>query len=180
MKISVDLNLDWIEEGGSVDETVKEMIIDKVVQDTRKNISDKIMEQATESIMVKVDALVEELWSDFMDKRVKITDKYGDPIEHHDSIKSMLKTKLDTFLDSKVTANGTPVKPGECGYNTRPRIEWLLDSRIAEHTKGFVDKVQKDFDAKLKVALNAKLQESMASAMLKNIDMSKILSNIKD
>ena len=177
MKFQVEVDVDWLEEGGSIDGAIQEEIILKVVESVRKNISDKIMEHATASIMTKVDVMVEELWSDFMEKRVKITDKYGDTIEHHDSIKSMLKTKLDTFLDSKVTSDGKPVKSGECGYNTRPRIEWLLDSRITEHTKKFVDNVQKDFDLRLKTALSDKLQSSLAASMLKNVDIGKALGN---
>jgi len=177
MIIETKIEVDWLEEDGSIDDAIRESIVAGVIRTVQKDISAKIEARVTEEITNRVDALTDSLWKDFMEKRVTITDKYGDPVESHDSIKDMLKAKLDHFLNQRVDRDGKPYPNNkECPYGSKPRVEWLMDWRINEHTTNFVKTVQNDFDIRLKSALNEKLKASLSASMLKNIDLNKAIS----
>lgn len=175
MIIDIKVDIDWLREDGSIDDTIREAVVSGVINTVKKDVAAQIETRAAEEINQRVDVLIDSLWTDFMEKRVTITDKYGDPVESHDTIKDMLKARLDRFLNERVDSSGKVVKTTPCPYNAKPKLDWLIDSRIEAYTKDFVQKTQADFDVRLKGALNEKLKASLSASMLKNIDLGKLI-----
>lgn len=175
MTVECKINIDWIEDG-SIDEIIQERIVDEAVASIRTAIASKVDVLAVDILNTRVNTMLDEIWENFMEKRVNITDKYGDPIESHESIKDMLKAKLDDFINQKVDSNGQAYPPSKsCPHGAKPRLDHLMAVAINEHTKTFVNQVQRDFDIRLKETLNATLKESISSSMLKAVNIGEIL-----
>ena len=175
MIIECKVELDWIEDE-SVDEMIQAKIVKEAVSQVGASITKKVDEMAIEILNTRVNAMIDDIWANFMEKRVNLTDKYGDTVESHDTIKDMLKSRLDDFINQQVDENGKPLVGGRCGYNTMRQIDWLIKKMIVDHTGKFMQTVQRDFDMQLKETLNKALKDTITSSMLKNVDISSLIS----
>ena len=175
MTVDCKINIDWIEDG-SIDEVIQDKIVAEAVASIKTAIAAKVDGLAVDILNTRVNTMLDEIWANFMEKRVNITDKYGDPIESHESIKDMLKAKLDDFINQRVDAEGKVYPPSsKCPYNSKPRIEYMMDKLVASHTKTFIDGVQRDFDMRLKETLDKGLKSAISSSMLKQVDVGSLL-----
>lgn len=174
LTVECKVQIDWIEDG-SVDEIIQEMIVEEAVSKVSKSIQGQVDKMAVEILDQRVNAMIDDIWANFIEKRVNLTDKYGDVVESHNSIKDMLKARLDGFINQQVDSSGNPVPVGKCGYNTKRRIDYMIDVVAKNHTDIFMKGVQQDFDMKLKAMLDAKMKSAVSSSLLKNIDVGKLL-----
>lgn len=178
MIVDCKVELDWIEDG-SIDDVVRQAIIDTAIEKIGASISEKVDSMAVEILNTRVNSMIDDIWENFMEKRVNITDKYGDPVESHESIKDMLKSRLDGFVNQRVDREGKPLPSGKCGYNDAPRLEWLMGEVLRKHTEPFMKSVQQDFELRMKAALNDGLKKSLSESMLKNVDVAAIMATVK-
>ena len=176
MQIECKINVDWIEED-DVDKVIQNKIIAATVETIKKEIAAKVDLLSVSILETRVNGMIDEVWENFMEKRVNITDKYGDTIESHESIKDMLKARLDDFINQRVDSEGKTYASNSknCPYNAKPRLDYLLEKALKLHTEPFIKQVQNDFDLKLKATLDAKLKSAISASMLQNINIDKML-----
>lgn len=176
MTVKCEISLDWIEDG-SIDEIIQDRIITETVAAVKISIQKQIDSMAVDILNTRVNAMLDQIWIDFIEKRVNLTDKYGDVVETHDSIKDMLKARLDNFINQRVDKDGKPFTGNSCGYNSKPKIEWLLEDISKKHTDNFIKQIQQDFELKLKQQFNAALKDKISESMLKTVNVAQLLAN---
>jgi len=144
MKINVEFDLDWVSEDQSIDEAVQKKIINGIVGGMDDRIKKLIQKEADNRLVEKLDGVIDNLFSDFMTRNVVITDKWGDEVSRYESVNELLKEKFDTFLTEPVDSNGKALGKNECGYNEKPRIEYLVSKNIDGQVEKICTKIEKD------------------------------------
>jgi len=171
MKISVDFNLDWIEEERDLDEAIQSRIISEVV----KKVSEKINETAIEKISLKVNEILDEkiktMFDDFMDKSFDVCDQWGDVKHKNVNVKNLLKEKLDKLLTEKVDLNGNPTQ-----YNGTLRYLQILDQQSKKQIDEFITNISKTVIAGVKADINEEAQKKITKAILGDYDLKKLIS----
>lgn len=178
MIIECKIELDWIGDG-SVDEKIQARIVKAAVDQVGASIAKRVDDLAVEILDTRVNAMIDDIWANFIDKRVNLTDKYGDTVESYDSVKDMLKARLDGFLNQQVDKDGKVIPVGKCGYNTTNRINWMMENIVNKHTESFMKQVQVDLYSKLKATLDKSLKETISASMLKTVDVSSLINAAK-
>ena len=77
MKINIEVDVEWIGEEGNIDEIIKKEISDTVVNTITKKIEKEMEEKATAAVSGKVDDMCNSLISEFLKRKVTVTDKWG-------------------------------------------------------------------------------------------------------
>jgi len=171
MKISVDFNLDWIEEERDLDEAIQSRIISEVV----KKVSEKINETAIEKISLKVNEILDEkiktMFDDFMDKTFDVCDQWGDVKQKGVNVKNLLKEKLDKLLTEKVDQNGNPTQ-----YNGTSRYLQILDQQSKKQIDEFITNISKNVIQGVKADINEEAQKKITKAILGDYDLKKLIS----
>jgi len=171
MKISVDFNLDWIEEERDLDEAIQSRIISEVV----KKVSEKINETAIEKISLKVNEILDEkiktMFDDFMDKSFDVCDQWGDVKHKNVNVKNLLKEKLDKLLTEKVDLNGNPTQ-----YNGTLRYLQILDQQSKKQIDEFITNISKNVIQGVKADINEEAQKKITKAILGDYDLKKLIS----
>jgi hypothetical protein len=181
-KFSVEVEVDWLEEGQSVDELIKSEIIYKV----SKSVEERLQKAALEKFDAKVlecvgniEAKIVELSNKFIDDFVA-NQKFPQPKNSYDknpemkTIQEIFISKLDASLTTRVDKNGTPSDYSSVGT----RLDWLVgrlaekhaDEKVKDHVKNIKEHIEKYILEKVKGEIMTQLSDSV----LKKIDFSKI------
>ena len=148
MKINVEFNLDWINEDDSIDEAVQRNIIKGIVGGIDDRIKALVQKEADNRLVEKLDVVINNLFSDFMTRNVVITDKWGDEVSRYESVNELLKEKFDNFLVEPVDSKGKALGKNKCGYNEKPRIEYLVAKNIDDKVHEICVKIEKDITSR--------------------------------
>jgi hypothetical protein len=154
-RFTVEVELDFLNEDGSIDEALRDEISAKVVS--------SISAAAQKSVQQKVDALLDEKMKGmsmvigdqlnakmeaFFNEPRNITDKWGDVTKKNVCINDMLKQACEAFMTQNVDRDGHPTD----GYSTREtmsRASWfakkigepMYSDAITRTVKDITDKV---------------------------------------
>lgn len=171
MKISVDFNLDWIEEERDLDEAIQSRIISEVVA----KVSEKLKETAIEKISLRVNSILDEkiktMFDDFMDKTFDVCDQWGDVKQKGVNVKELLKEKLDKLLTEKADQNGNPTQ-----YSGTVRYIQILDQQSKKQIEDFVSSISKNVISGIKNDINEEARKRITDAILKDYDLKKLIS----
>lgn len=190
MKFNITAEIDWLsdndperEEGEeiSIDAEIKRQIVNAIVRKLSGDFQKKIEEETKVLLQEQINGIknqigdhINNMLSEFGNRPVVITDKYGDVQERHESVNEMIKTQYDLFLDGKVDDNGKPITG--CSYGkTHSRIEWMITKRIDEKAKDFMRTVIEQVDAQLKKSLDAEVKARVSAKIMEKLDMSKLI-----
>jgi N-acetylglucosamine kinase-like BadF-type ATPase len=166
MKLSVEIELDWIEEDGSIDEEIKRELVQGVKNAIRKSCmadmetkSKAAFSEAVHRASEKIDAKAISFAEEWLNKGVYVTDKWGD-VKDSGTISDMIKRSFDNLLERRVDANG---KFTSDSYGSKFKlIEFLtkhkVEQEVAERLKGF----QNDMDKKIDAAINAGIKSNVS------------------
>lgn len=163
MKISIEV--DWIEEGGDLNEIVKGEIIHGVKKAiakdclaTMKDQSKQAFDEAVTSASAKISEKALEFADNWLENEVEITDKWGDkdkPI----SIKDLIKRNFDNLLERKVDSQGRFTD----SYNSKFRlIEYLTNKRLEEEVETRMQGFKKDIDSRIKEAIEKSIKDNVS------------------
>ena len=101
MKFNVEIELDYIEEDGSVDDEVKFQLINGIFERLQVGIKEDIKKKVEEKTLAMIDNeisdKVQEVFNDFTNKEISVTDQFGDVVKSYKSIIDMIKEKFDGF-----------------------------------------------------------------------------------
>ena len=174
MKLAFEVDIDLFEEneqGFSLKETIENKIVTEVINRCYKVASEKIEVQISSKIMEQVEKKSNEVFDDFMNRPIVVTDRYGDPVETG-TIKTILKSKFDKWNDEKVDERGS-VK----GYGAnKTRLEWLIESQLMKYGDEFVKKAVKEVSTKLETTLTDNLRDMIGKKIAEKIGLNKLLA----
>lgn len=174
MKLNIEIDLDWIDEEKGLDEVVKEQIINGVVSQVQKKITDKIEEKVNNIIDVEIVQTInkktDELFTDFINRPVTLSDNYGSKIKVYDSMEMLIKERFDNFLTQTVDKNGNA---SNSSYDTKfKRLEFIIDKQLSdfanEFTTNAVKKVSEEIKQHVKDGLTTKLGAELMNVLKVN------------
>lgn len=156
MKVKVEVDIDWIEEDGNIDEEVKYQIIEGVKGAISKQCLDKVENKASEQIdnaisqsitaaSAKIEQEAVQFARDWLDKKVVVTDRWGD-VKKEASISDLIKETFDNLLEKKVDEKGRFVS----GYGGGTKlINWLTGNRVQEIVQEKLKDLGKNIDKQI-------------------------------
>lgn len=173
MKLNLELEIDWIDEDMSIDDVVKEEIINSITNKIQKKIEsevhDKVNKSINETTIAKIDSMVESLFNEFMNKPVTINDDYGDIIEQYDNVFAVIKKKFDGFMEQKVDKNG---RSDNSRYGKYTRLEYIIDNQLRDFAEKFttdaVKKVSEEIKLHVQNGLTTKLGKELMTVLKVN------------
>ena len=131
-------------------------------------MKDSVKRKVSKRVSSKVDGWIMEQLHSFCDRRIEITDKWGDTKEHHESVIDMFKAKFDSFFNASVDEKGKTLTT--CAYGKRKtRIDHMLDKKAEE----YLASITKDMDYRIKNAIDkatkAKIEEKIKKHVLDKV-----------
>lgn len=174
MKLTVEIDLDWLSEDGSVDATVKEEIISRITGHIDKATMDSIKADAAKTASRQINVRINELLDGFLNgDPIIITDSYGDKKQQYENVREMMKERFDKFMSMPVDQNGKPTNSCNSGYGNRSysNLEFLLDSLIKERFEEASKRIVLDTEAKIKKAIESTVKAQISDALLNKIDL---------
>lgn len=172
-KFNIEVDLDWFEEDGSLDDSLKAEIASGIIAkvscaaiaDVEKKVQAKIEEIDAQVIQKTNDAISEKLaecLDDFLHKPRTITDKWGDPKKKGVSVVDMLKAACDNYIEQEVDYQGN----ASSGYSGKQkRIDYIIGKLIDTKMKKAVD----DACEKVSDALESYVEDSIREKLTDNI-----------
>ena len=125
MKISVELDIEWLSEGSTIDEQVKSDVIDKVAKQVVKGVNGDAINSLAKKAQDSIDERVSLLMDEFLSQPFQKRDRWGEPVGESIHIKDLLKNRLDTMLTDNVDSNGNITQ-----FNGKPRYETLINKEL--------------------------------------------------
>ena len=116
LEIKVDLADIYNDGESDVGEIIEDRVIAEIAKAIRKDIEKETLVKISARIAEVVDGWILEEITKFTDRKITITDKWGDPKEYHESVNDLLKAKFDSFLTEKVDKDGKTISA--CGYGS--------------------------------------------------------------
>lgn len=178
MKFNVEIELDWVEPDGSIDEEVRKEIINGISRKINTKSQEEIVKQVEKKISDEVESIisnqVNKVVKDFLNKGVKITDSYGD-VKKEIVIKDLLKEKFDKFMVQKVDSKGQ-----ESTYHVvGTRFEWIVDDRIKRYCDKKTEKMVADVEDRIKEIFTDELEVKIKDKIVKQIGLEDLISKSK-
>ena len=181
MKFNIEVELDYIDEEGCLDDAIKDSILKSVTQVVMKKVSEQVDAKLDEIIIKaatdKANQIVNEITEDFTTKAFTKIDKYGDEIETDVTVKKILKKKFDDFWTARVDKGGS-----DSGYNNKvmSRVEWKIDELIRDHSAQFAKTLTTDTENKIKATMKKNLQASIGAKLVSELGFDKLLLEHKE
>lgn len=169
MKINVSVDLDWIEEDGSLDDEVKHELISgiksaishdclaKVEKEASTQIN-KAIQAAIDGAKAKIEEKAVAFADDWLENEVEITDKWGDPTERT-TVKDLIKKTFDGLMTKAVDAQGKFTD----GYHSKSTLlQWLTGKRVQDVVEEKMVGLGKDIDNQITEAVNAGIRKNVS------------------
>ena len=161
MKVNVSVEIDWIEEDGSIDDEIKHELIlgvkraiSKTCMKDMETQSKLAFDDAVQQASAKISKKALDFADAWLENEVEITDKWGDK-QDKITVKGLIKRSFDNLLERKVDSNGkfsssygADTKLIE--YLTNKRVEDEVSKRMKDFGKGIDDRIKKAIDKSIK------------------------------
>lgn len=175
MKLNLEIELDWIDEDSTLDETVKREIVNRVVKLVKEQVEKSALEKTEKLVHNRIEKLVDknvnQFFRNYLKQSVAVTDKWGDTVQTYKSLKELVKEKFDNFLTEKVDKDG---RAG--GYNANmKRIDYLIDVQIKGFAKTFSDETVTKVRKEVEVQLNDSLKKKIGGEITQLLKIDKML-----
>lgn len=176
MNLKLEIQLDWINEEMSLDETVKQNIIgavvDKIQASVEKQVKGEIDKTINETTVKKISELTENLFNDFMNRPVTIGDGYGSTIKVYNNVTEIIKERFDNFMTQKVDDQGRAAT----GYSAKhERIKFIIDNQLNDFAKKFTDEAVKKVSGEIKLHVADGLTAKLGAELMKVLKVNEML-----
>ena len=171
-KFNIEVDLEWLGEGGDLDQIIKDEIIAsitskvsaKAIGEAQEKIEARIEEDVTQAVGTKLNLLLE----DFFTKPRTITDKWGNVTSTDISVTELLEESCDKFIDGYVDKNGNPCHSNSYGDKKR-RIDYIIekhiDFKLQQSISNAAAEVKKGLQKYLDETLKAQIGENVAQVI---------------
>lgn len=178
MKLNLEIQLDWIDEDMNLDETVQQNVIDAIVEKIQKNVESKVEGKINaiidETILAKINTLTENLFNDFMNKQVSITDNYGSKIKVYPNVTAVIKERFDNFMEQTVDDQGKTYD-GTYGSKHR-RLTFIIDKQLKDFAEKFTTEAVKTVSAEIKLNVQQGLTTKLGAELMKVLKVNEMLA----
>jgi uncharacterized membrane protein YheB (UPF0754 family) len=180
LKLNIEVEIDWAgdgEDGINPDQVVKNEIVNAIIRKMSDTFQKQVESEAMSLVRERLNEVVSEMLTNFMERPVIITDRYGDVKEKHENVKEMVKEEFDNFLTARVDNDGRELGKDRCGYggNSCTRVEWLIHKRVDTQAHNFVAKVVQEVDAQINKSLDKAFKEKVSAALMKKLDITEVV-----
>jgi hypothetical protein len=177
MKLNLEIELDWIDEEMNLDETVKQNVIDAVVNKVQKGIEEKVEKKINEAIdatvISKINEKTEALFDEFMNREICISDRYGDKIKVYPNMSDLIKERFDKFMEQTVDEKGNTYD-GDYGPKYK-RIYFIIDKQLKDFSNKFTDEAVKTVSAEIKEHVKDGLTNKLGAELMKVLKVNDML-----
>jgi|SRR6185503_7174847 len=178
MKLNVEIDLDWIDESMSIDETIKQNIIESIVNRIQEKVEEKVEGKINDiidsTIVSKINTLTENLFNDFMNKEIQITDSYGSTIKQYPNVTAVIKERFDNFMNQTVDDKGNTY---EGSYGTKyKRLTFIIDKQLKEFADAFTKDAVKKVSDEIKTHVQTGLTTKLGAELMKVLKVNEMLS----
>ena len=171
-RFNITVDLDFMEEDGSIDEELWEAVRSEIVFKAAKAVSDKMMKEIEDAVSGEVGGInttigtkLNQMMEEFFNEPRDITDRYGDVVKKGVCVRDQLKASCDNFLDQKVDSNGNP---SDSWSAKQTRLQYIIgkavDYSMQHEIKSAVDKVVKSIKDNVADIINHQMSEKLRSA----------------
>ena len=176
MRFNIEVELDYINEEGCLDEAIKESILHKITETVMEKVGKEVDAKLDEIVVMaakeKASKIVDQITEDFVTKEFTKLDPSGDEIETGLTVKALLKREFDAFWKANVDKQGR-----QSNYGTmKPRIEWKIDALIEKHSKEFAQTLTTDTENKIKNTMRDNLSASIGAKLVSELGFDKMLT----
>lgn len=163
MIFDVKVEVDWIEEGGNIDEELKQAVVSQIITQAKSSAVEQIKALVYNQAKNQINTWILEELHKFADRPIRLTDKWGDTVEHHQCLSDMFKEQFDQFFDASVDKNGKPIDG--CGYGGKlSRIDYLMDTMTAKQLATATEKI----DREIKRTLDKNMENIIKEKIVKH------------
>lgn len=164
MKLNIQVELDWLDEEGGIDEEVQSQIIDgvksaiskdclKLVEKKTQKAIDDGLEAAISLMKIKVD----DFFEDWLNNEAVITDKYGD-VTAKGTLKDIIKQEFNNVMNEKVDKEGRPSSYG----SSYTRLEFVTGKKVKLVVNDYLNSYGKDMDKVIKETIEAGIKSRVS------------------
>lgn len=179
MKLNLEIELDWVDEESNLDETVKQNVIDAVVNkiqtNVEKQVSGKINDIIDKTIIDKINLMTESIFNDFMNKEVQLTDSYGSKIKSYPDVTAVIKERFDNFMNEQVDKDNGKSNPGSYTART-PRLQYIIDEQLKKFANDFTTSAVKQVSEEIRKHVSDGLTTKLGAELMKVLKVDKMLS----
>ena len=177
MKFNIEIELDWIGEDSTLDESIKNQIIETIVNNLSESVQKNITEKVIDKMEKSVEKLVTKTYTQVINQKIEITNEWGETKKKYTGVKDMIKNRFDEWLLEKVDKNG---KPTNSNYSeSYTRMNYFIDCQLNSFSKKFTEETVKEMRAKLESTLTNDMKELLGSQMMDVIGVKELLNNAK-
>lgn len=177
-KFNIVVELDWIEEGGEIDEVIKDEIINSIIEKISSKINEEIAARAEEKISQNIDeqicSKVNEITTNLLKGKFDMTDKWGDVIEKDTSVLAQLKKRLDNFLEEEVDKNGQPSRYGD----KQKRLDYIINQNINYSLQNKIEEAAREIRKALEEYIDKTLKAQIGENVAQLIGLNQITSKL--
>jgi regulatory protein YycI of two-component signal transduction system YycFG len=160
MKLNVEIEIDWIDEEGNLDEEIERKIISgltsKIEQKFLKDAAIKVAAAADKLITAKTELLI----NNILERPVKVSNGWNDNREY-DSIFEMVESRMSNMYGEKLNNSGKCTKDPLLAH-----IESYIEKTNKSHLDDITRRIEKHADLAAKTALKENKTLSSLQAML--------------
>lgn len=162
MKFNLEIELDYIDEEGNLDEEIKRAIIHNIAQSIigRYSVGDikDLVAVATEQLKAKSEEKIKELFDDFMEKPIEIRKGWS----HSEKYKNATEF-LEQTLEAAVNVHTSPSNGADCQFYH------YLKERVESETKKYINSLKEELDKKAKIVAKEIVEQNSTIAALKTL-----------
>ena len=176
MKFTVEVDLDWMEEDGSLTESVQRQVIGKIEDRVSEEARKQITLAVADRLGTIVDDNLNDILQEWMSNKVEVTDQWGEVV-HSGAILDMIKKKFDLFWNTKVDAQG---RSGRDMYGDRAtRVEWIISNSVEKHCKRFAKDMEERFTKEVEKQVSDTLKVAIGNRVVETLGMPELMENIR-
>lgn len=177
MKLTLDLEIDWIDEDMSIDDAVKQEIINSITSRIQTKIEEKTLQKVEQSIdrvtSERINAKVDEIFNDFINRPVSLSDNYGEVINQFDSMEDLIKFRFDKFLTQTVDEKG---KAYDGSYGKKyQRLEFIINKQLKTFADQFTTDAVKQVSEEIQKHVKDGLTNKLGSELMKVLKVEQML-----
>ena len=173
MKFTIEVDVDWLGEDGSLDAELQSKVVHQIEQRVSAAAMERLEQEASSRVGSIIDEAVNKLLASWLEKPVTITDRYGD-VKEKGAITELIKKRFDAFWQEKVDQNGRT----DSYSRNETRLQWLIDGRITKHCKGFAEGLAKEVNAQVEKVMTDKLKLALGAELVDRLGVPALVKRI--
>jgi hypothetical protein len=171
MKFKIEVDIDWISDDAGVDQTIKDALVEKVIEKINESSVEDIAERAQKAMTDRANQIVDSAYEHLLGKTISVTDEWGKVIKEYSSAEEMIKQRFDHFMSERVDSNGS-----KSNYGDGTRLDYIVKKQLEKITKEFTEKAVKEVAEKIKVTLNDSLKEKLGGRLIDMMEIDKMIA----